>query len=173
MAQPDTIIEDRVVYYDVGGASAPAIRASLDAGSPVMIDGRTYDAYTHCDISWQYQWWQTDAACRMTSVTTRVKITMTLPRHVNPKVLPAGLQRRWFDYRTALEDHEDGHRTIGIAAARAIGRDLMALGVRPDCEQLARAAEDRARTIVSATRNRDRQYDADTEFGALTGAVFP
>lgn len=169
----DTIVNDQVDYYRVEGCSAEAIRASLNANSPTVVDGKSYDANTDCNISWQYQWWETAGSCRMTSVTSRVTIKTTLPRLVEADCLPASLRGRWYDYTAALEDHEAGHRRFGVEAARAIERELMSMAPRSDCKQLYRAAESRARDILAVAREKDRQYDRETEFGARTGAIFP
>jgi len=174
MAAAEPEVQFRQTTYPVSGKTVEQIRRSLDDHSPVRQDGRSFDAYTQWDVDWHLTWFEDpDGTCRPTDVTTRVRVHVTLPDLEETDRLPEALAERWRGYLRALTAHEQAHARIGIEAARAIEAQLMRLGERPACAQLAEAAELLAREIIDRHAAIERQYDAETRFGAREGARFP
>ncbi len=160
--------------YAVSGRTATQIRRSLDRNSPVRQGNKIFDAYTKWDVDWRLRWFEDgDGRCRLISVTTDVRIRMTLPELQDRDALSPDLADRWQRYMRALAAHEQGHADIGIAAARAIEAQLPLSGERPSCDRLASEANALAREIIARHARMEVQYDADTWFGDQDGAIFP
>lgn len=171
-AEPDVSLQ--TVTYPVSGRTAVEIRQSLNRNTPVRLDGNPFDAYTKWDIDWRIRWFEnSDGTCRLTQVSTHVRIRTTLPGLLDPDSLSPDVADRWRRYRQALVAHESGHADIGVAAAREIEHELMRLELQPTCDQLANAANRSAREIIARHARMEKRYDTDTRFGANDGAIFP
>ncbi|WP_319407812.1 DUF922 domain-containing protein [uncultured Desulfosarcina sp.] len=172
MAEPEILIQKR--YYPAAGQTSAQIRQSLDRNTPVRENGQPFDAYTQWDIDWQFWWaYDADGTCRITAVTTAVRIRQTFPHLDNADDVPAPLADRWEQYMTALIEHEKGHVTLGVDAARNIERQLSQMGDRPSCDQLESEANVLARDIIARFALLEIQYDADTNYGERDGVRFP
>lgn len=171
-AEPELSVQRTT--YAVSGRTAAQIRQSLNRNSPVRQDNKTFDAYTRWDIDWRLRWFEDgDGGCRPISVTTLVRIRITLPALQDRDALPPNLADRWQRYLRALAAHEQGHADIGIAAARAIEVQIPLLGLRPSCDRLASETDALAREIIARHAQMEIQYDKDTRFGERDGAIFP
>ena len=171
-AEPLTSIQK--TYYAVDGKTASQIRHALDRNTPVRQNGKTYDAHTRWNVAWQFYWNAgSDGSCRITTVTTTVRIHYTLPRLQASEDRPQDLETRWSKYITALMAHEDAHAAFGLDAAREIELRLFQLGERSSCQQLASEANDLARAIIARHARLEDRYDAETDHGAREGARFP
>jgi predicted secreted Zn-dependent protease len=172
MAEPEILIQKR--HYPAAGQTSAQIRQSLDRNTPVRQNGKPFDAYTQWDIDWQL-WWTFDAdgTCRITAVTTAVRIRQTFPHLDNADDLPPQLADRWEAYMRALVEHEKGHVALGVDAARNIERQLSQMGDRPSCDQLESEANALAHGIIARYARLEARYDADTNYGERDGARFP
>lgn len=171
-SEPEVYVQE--TYYQVMGTTAVQIRQSLDRNSPIRQDGQSFDAHTKWDVDWQYRWsHDRDGTCRLTGVTTQVRIRYTLPGLQNTDDLTPDLAERWEQYLRALSAHEKRHAALGIGAARAIERQLLQIGDRSSCDQLEIEANTLAWDIISRYALLETRYDADSNFGELEGARFP
>jgi len=161
-------------YYPVDGLTASQIRDALDRNTPVRKNGKTFDAYTRWNVAWQFYWTPDNSGtCRITSVSTTVRIHYTLPRLQANADRPLGLESRWKQFIAALVAHEKGHAALGVKAAREIERRLAQIEERDSCHQLEADANRLAEEIIAQYARIEDQYDADTDHGAGDGARFP
>jgi predicted secreted Zn-dependent protease len=156
--------------YVVRGATAAAVRQALDRSGPEGADGH-YDAKTSWKVSWRYPFEKSASGCRLGPVEVDVGITYVMPRLEGDVRGP--LSRRWRDYLTALQVHEDGHANNGRAAGEAVLEALRALPSRPSCGELDLLARETGLKIVRSFNALDDAYDARTKHGVTQGAVFP
>jgi len=171
-AAPEIILQKR--HYPAVGQTSAQIRQSLDRNTPVRQNGKPFDAYTKWDIDWQF-WWACDGdgTCRITKVTTVVRIRQTFPHLENTGDLVPQLADRWERYMIALIEHEEGHVALGVDAARDLERRLSQMGDRSSCDQLESEANALAREIIARYTRLEAHYDADTNYGERDGARFP
>ena len=161
-------------FYAVDGMTAAQIRQALDRNSPVRQNGKTFDAHTRWNVEWQFYWNSGgDGSCRLTTVTTTVRIQYTLPRLQASEDRPPNLERRWSEYIRALVAHEEAHADLGIDAAREVEQRLSQMDGRPSCQQLESDANALAREIIARYARMEERYDAETDHGAKEGARFP
>ena len=74
---------------------------------------------------------------------------------------------------SALVKHEDGHKAIGTNAADYIRDAGFKLPPEPLCSELARSVDKMTSEILERYRQREREYDRDTDHGRTQGARFP
>lgn len=169
----EPVISETVRKYRINGRTAQELRLEMNRKGPAGADGRRFDAYTAWRVDWNYLWWENPAECRLTKVTTRVRVSFTLPEwHQYDRGSPE-LQQKWDRYYEALHAHEKGHRDFGLRAARDIEQVIGGIGWRRTCAQLEKDANAAAQTILDHYILLEKQYDIETEHGAATGAVFP
>lgn len=166
-------IEDHVEHYSIDGATPADLRRELNAKGPMGSGGRRFDGYTRWYVSWQYRYNRTDGGCAIGSVSTHVKVTMTLPRWSSPSRGDDATRQQWARYLSALELHEQGHRRHGIDAGHEVDRAIAAMPPAAHCDALGAAANALGASILKKYNQRDLDYDRDTQHGATQGARFP
>src|SRR5690348_7764779 len=87
----EPLVSETINYYDVSGADAAEVKASLDQNGPVS-EGKRHHAYTHWYISWRYQYRQPTGQCAIASVSTDVKVTIDFPRLKTDATTPEALK---------------------------------------------------------------------------------
>ncbi len=154
-------------HYVVAGSNPAEIRSELNHRRP-----KGWDGYTSWYVSWRFRHAPDGGTCRMTSVTTTVTVTHTLPQWKASAQASSGTREAWDRYLRALTVHEDGHRDIGIAVANQI--DAALRGMREaSCPELTRRANETGHRLLDEARAREREYDRTTDHGAAQGARFP
>lgn len=167
VASAEPAVTTTTRYYDVTGTTPAEIRVDLNRRRP-----HGWDGLTRSHVSWNFRLEPGSGDCRMTSVTTRVEVDYLLPRWLDPGRASPETRAQWERYERALKIHEDGHRDIGIGAAREIEKTLRGLTGRT-CPELERDANDTAQRLLEEARERERDYDRMTNYGATQGARFP
>lgn len=155
-------------YYDVDQRPGETLLAALNAASPVRDGGRAFHAYTAWNVRWQFRWnAAAGGTCRITSVTTRLAVTMTLPRLRSTDALAAADFRRYYP---ALLLHEEGHRSLARGVAQEIDRRIEALPPMERCADLEREANRLGHELLEDARQREVEYDRSTRQGCTQGA---
>ena len=160
-------------YYDIEGRTAPELREHMNSKGVAWTNGNIYDAFTDWDVRWSYRYRLTDGACSMKSVTTTLNLVFRLPRWINYAGASAALKKKWDGYMQSLRQHENGHKDFGIKAAIEIERSIAELEPAVTCDDLAESANELGRRIILEYAAKEREYDAQTNFGETQGAVFP
>jgi len=164
--------------YSVDGATAPELRAALDALGPLA--GRAaasggagrYDGLTDWSLRWAYRYQRGGGSCSLASATVTLDIVVSLPQHLGAG-LPAPLADRWLAYTMALESHEAGHVVRERALAAMFVTDLEDAPAGPDCAELGSRLNALGESYIERIRLSDASYDAETNHGVSQGAFFP
>lgn len=174
LAPPSTGARVRVTHatetYALHGASAAALRTDLSRQRP---SDERFTGWTRWRLRWRFSPHTDAVGCTLDDVVVELHLTTVLPTWEAPARATPGLRRAWATYTTALETHEAIHGHLAVAAAHHLARDLEHLGHSEDCERLEARAEVVGRAHVRELRAANARFDAETQHGAATGAVFP
>jgi predicted secreted Zn-dependent protease len=170
-AEPEIIII--FDYYDIEGQTVDELRDQMNIHGVGWTDGNTYDAFTDWHVKWNYTYRLTAGGCTIRSVDTTLNVEFRLPRWKNYADGPAALRKKWNVYMRLLRQHENGHKDIAIKAATEIEKSIAELEPAATCEELADTANELGRRIFSKHADKEKEYDAQTNFGETQGAVFP
>ena len=164
---------ERTHYYAITGSSARELRDAINEKRPVGKDGKPHDAITSWFVRWKYTTTGSSGGCAVKSFDVGLDISMTFPQWTNESAAAPQLVQHWRSYYSALVTHEEGHRAIGSGAAADIREAGSKLPSEPGCNELAKAVEKTAGEILERYRQREREYDRDTDHGRTQGARFP
>jgi predicted secreted Zn-dependent protease len=164
---------EQIKYYDIAGDSTTELRESLNRQRPVGPDGVRHDAVTLWYARWQYRTATSGRGCAVASFEVSLDIVTTLPRWTNEATAPSSLIARWRNYNAALLLHEDGHKAIAKETADAIRAAGTNVQSSSSCAELAGAIDKVANDVLKQYREKQRQYDKDTQHGRTQGARFP
>jgi predicted secreted Zn-dependent protease len=105
------------------------------------------------------------------NVRVTVYDTVTLPLWTPPLHADSALVAEWGRFVTMLGRHEAGHRGIAIDDAGDIARTLASFPSRASCPDMLAAANASGQAILASSRERQKQYDADTKHGMRRGTA--
>ena len=89
----EPVISEVVQHYRIAGNTAQDLRREMNQKGPGGENGKRFDAYTGWRVNWNYRWWENADVCRLTSVSTRVRVTFTLPAWQNYRSADPGLTK--------------------------------------------------------------------------------
>ena len=164
---------ERLTYYKITGSSARELRDAMNAKRPVGKDGRPHDAVTSWFVRWTYTTTGGSPGCAVKAFNVSLDLAMTLPQWTNESDATPQLLEHWRTYYAALVKHEEGHKAIGTSAAADIRDAGSRLSSEPSCSELAKAVEKMTGEMLERYRQREREYDRDTDHGRTQGARFP
>jgi len=165
--QPEPRIEQSLTTYEIHGTTARELTQQMVTLGPPDGDGRRFAANTRWTVRWTYPYARSARGCTTGPVRTDVTVKIVLPHWI--PVRPQ-LETEWVRFSRALRHHEDGHREIGVEAAREIAAALVRLEPQPTCEALETAADSLGERLLQEARNRDKRYDRETNHGQTQGA---
>ncbi len=163
-------VTDKVVYsyYIVRAQPNQSSANLLNKYSPFRHDGRVFHSHTSWDVSWHYHWIEApDGKCKMAQVSVALDSKIVLPTLVGAT---EDQQSKFNTYLRALQTHELGHVDFGKQAARAIDGGILALPELANCRVLDAAANALANQLLDSYRQKEIQYDVDTDHGKTQGA---
>src|SRR5262245_39942223 len=108
-------------YYPVRGTTTATIFTAIDANGPVETSGRRAVGMTSVD--WKLTSGDVDARavpCVFPSLTVKLNVVVTLPRHETPDDLPTDLRERWERFVARVAAHEQRHVDIYLEGAKAM-----------------------------------------------------
>jgi len=167
-ARPEIALQEERSDYVVGGLTPAEIRSDLNSKRQ-----GPFDAHTGWKVDWR---WSRDAGtsdCRIGRPTVSLRVTQRLPRLGPTTGRDQVVDRQWATYLGRLEQHEAGHRAIGVAAANDILVALSGLAGRPCRAEEEALASQCARSILGEYRLIEERFDGRTRHGMAAGAVFP
>jgi predicted secreted Zn-dependent protease len=159
----------RVENFTIRGATARELRDELNRLGPVGETGIRGDGYTEYRIAWKFSMRLKDGVCRADNVAVDLDVTMRLPRWDPPPGVAPELIATWDRFSEVLREHEDGHHRLAIAAAREVRRKLRARTSASSCEELKVKLNDRASQALREYRERQQEYDLETDYGRAQG----
>jgi predicted secreted Zn-dependent protease len=165
MAGPARADSFRVESFDIHGITARQLRDDLTRRGPVGETGIPGDAYTEYRIAWRFSMRMNEGICRVENVVVDLDVTMQLPRWNPPAGVSPPLIDTWKRFSKVLREHEDGHHRLAIAAAQEVRRKLQGRVRAPSCERLKVKLNERANDVLREYRERQHQYDLDTDYG--------
>ncbi len=169
----ETRVSIEYTTYAVSGSTPGELRVQLDQLGPMDVSGQRHDMYTAWDVRWTYLYGQRGGKCILTGIQVTVSIIFTFPEWNIPQNASTELVERWKQYLKDAQTHEDGHKDIAIEAGNAILSALKNLPPYPSCEQMEAAADQKGAEILQAYRQKEIDYDRDTQHGVTQGAIFP
>ena len=162
-------VDSQLNYYLVYGNSSSEVRYNMNQNTNRP---KPYDAYTKWSVSWHYSWQLSNGRCKVSSANANVKIAMLLPKLSNLSDRPKALKEQWSAYITALKEHENGHREIGLNVANDTLQHILKTPPQTSCDALKTAINHVVAERVSASKNNDKIYDDATNHGLNEGAEF-
>lgn len=167
-----------VHHYQVRGTTRDEIAASIDEGKtaiPPMTCGSGVVGWAYSTFEITYRTSSVpgrNGYCSLEEVNVWTTHDVNMPNLVTPPArLDEGLQIRWDNFYTALQDHEAGHVSITRDAVTELKRRLQNLGPMRCGEVKARINTLLARIDAEIDR-RNRDFDVETNNGIFTGAVW-
>lgn len=160
----------RIEYFDLRGTTARELRADLSRLGPVGETGIRGDGYTEYRIAWKFSMRMEDGVCRPKDVEVDLDVTMRLPRWNPPPGSSTRLVETWNRFSEDLREHEDGHHRLARAAAREVRRKLKARGKAASCRALESKVNATANEVLREYREKQRQFDLDTDYGRRQGS---
>jgi predicted secreted Zn-dependent protease len=159
-------------FYSISGRTYHDLRMQMNKAGPGADGIIGGDAHTKWEVKWRSGLTQIPGGCRVQNFTTSVHVTYLMPRWKNPSDGSPELRKKWDTYVKALQTHEDGHKDHGIHAAQEIEAGIAQLRPSSSCNDMQRAANTIAESILGKYRKKDLYYDILTIHGATQGAVF-
>jgi predicted secreted Zn-dependent protease len=156
-------------YYDIHGATARELRGDLDRLGPIGETGLRGDGYTHWRIAWKYDLTARGATCSASNIRVTLEVRMILPRWDPPARAASELTATWDEYMAALREHEDGHYRIALHAADEVRAVLGSGRVARDCPLLEKQLNSAANDLLERARQRQAEYDRETDSGRAQG----
>ncbi len=160
-------------FYPVRGATLAEIAASLWQSAPGPDDevDEPFVARTTWQVGSSFQAVARGGGSVCEGFSTRVRITVRLPRWEAPAGVEPAVHRAWTRYLDALQVHEAGHVSNALAAVAEIHRAVREIGWRRDSQALRAAVTNEVQAVVERFRANDAAYDARTGHGLGQGAV--
>ena len=156
-------MDARIEYYDVSAASLGELRRGMATLGP-RIQGRAWQAATHTDFRWTYQYDRQGLNCGLRRVRVQLRTTVAFPRW-SPTAEPDSLLVEWWHQLNAgLMEHERGHAMISIETARTIIRELEGLS-GSGCDAVGAQANALGQRLLRDSRARQAEYDRTTRHG--------
>ncbi len=142
--QQPAVVETSVStrYYPVRGTTTAAIFAAIDANG--LADTRGQRAVGVTFAEWKLTSGDVDVRavpCVFPSLTVRLDLVVTLPRHEAPEMLPAELRDRWERFAARVGAHEQRHVDIYLDGAKAMKERLEGTRTTVSCADLEKAID--------------------------------
>lgn len=131
--------------------------------------GRRVHGNTNWKITWRTSYLTRGSLCLIGQAEVQVGITFTMPNWVNEISGGDTLKKKWREYYSALQEHENGHKQLSVDAALEIDRGIAALEPRASCDALGKAANALGKRILAELRQRNADYDLTTNYGKTQG----
>ncbi len=172
---PDLIVAPPTTSpYTIVGKTATELRSQLNQLGPINQDeGKRFDASTKWDLDAQFTSGGKKGSCKIKTVKVTVQTTFMLPQWTPANGTSQSLITQWQKYLVALQNHENGHKQLGIDAGNDFLSRLKAMPPASSCGELNQKATTERDAVKAAFKQKHKDYDKTTNHGATQGAVFP
>lgn len=169
-AKPE--VDEKYEYYEIKGNDANQLRREMSRNGIKWDDGKTYDALTTWNVTWDYEYKRTETGCGVDDLKAKVDIVFRYPKWVQMDSAPEPLLTRWNNYMANLITHENGHRDMAVQHTADFARSVAEL-TASSCAELDRKVQALGNERMAKLNADERDYDATTVHGTTQGAVFP
>lgn len=167
----DPKVRESIERLDIRGGTAKELKAEMKRLGPRHY-GRQFFGYTNWKVTWNYTFTTHEGECALSWFKVSVDVTTTRLQWVDRGDAPAELVDRWERFTDALDEHERGHKRLGLEAAAAVERRLVLVEPQSSCDRLDHALNEAARESIDGFRETERRYDENTRHGKTEGARF-
>lgn len=167
LSMAEVSVSEKYQYYVVFPESKSAIARELLNKSPIKENDQVFFGYAHSYIRWHFNWKYNSERCWITSVSTVLETTYTLPELGNNVPSVNNVWRQWFPN---LERHEKGHHEIAVSIAERIDQKILTMPAYPNCRQLEQKANQIGHGLIAEMDKLNKKYDQDTNHGETEGA---
>lgn len=161
----------QIVYYDVEGATAAELGASMSVQSPSKARPKFFGV-TEWEVNAEYRWVERPTGCRIEDTVIRLLVRTHLPRWRPRGAVDPALRRAWGDFVRYLDVHEAHHRTLIGETGEALRWRLVSLR-EPTCATIEAAADRVIEAALGDGQEKNEAYDRETGHGQTQGAVWP
>ena len=148
-------------HFDVRGVTFNELMREISRNGP--HGGRWGMAGTR--ISYRITAKVLPEGCVVRAVQTSADSRVWMPRWVNRHEAARDVQERWDGAYRSVELHERGHVQISLDIARDLERRLKAIQPQASCDALDAEARRTWEELDRRERERQAQYDSETEHG--------
>jgi predicted secreted Zn-dependent protease len=149
-----------LTFYDVEGRSQRALDSNLRLRGPLG-----YDADTHYELSWFFEFWDDDDGCAVTFIEVPLHIRIRYPNWLNRGRASRRMRQAWDRRMHALEVHENGHSLIAYSGALEAYNAAVQFPGAATCEALQDGLSAVFDDAVDVISHQQREYDRITDHG--------
>jgi predicted secreted Zn-dependent protease len=165
-SQQPVVVETSVstTYYSVRGTTTAAIFTAIDGNGLVETSGQRAVGMTSVD--WKLTSGDVDARavpCVFPSLTVRLQVKVTLPRHETPDDLSADLRDRWERFVARVAAHEQRHVDIYMEGAKAMKERLEASRTAVSCADVEKAIDEAWRAEQAEIERAQKEFHTSDE----------
>ncbi|MBN9075146.1 MAG: hypothetical protein BGN87_03490 [Rhizobiales bacterium 65-79] len=144
--------------YELRGLTLKAIHEDMDMKAQEgdeIVEGETKDTF-----AFELNFDQTGNVCRVSTDKILLKLDIRLPRWADEENANPSVRAGWNSYFGKLKAHEDGHKTIAVAAAHKINELVHSAKGARSCAAMETSLRSSAKQIVEAAEREQEQFDA-------------
>ena len=165
-SQQPVVVETSVstTYYSVRGTTTAAIFTAIDGNGLVETSGQRAVGMT--SVEWKLSSGDVDARavpCVFPSLTVRLQVKVTLPRHETPDDLSADLRDRWERFVARVAAHEQRHVDIYMEGAKAMKERLEASRTAVSCADVEKAIDEAWRAEQAEIEHAQKEFHTSDE----------
>jgi predicted secreted Zn-dependent protease len=161
-ALAEVIVTTKTEHYPVNGLTHKEIAENIKRQSPIVQDGRTFQAHTQSNIRYEFSWTRRNGRCAMKQATVFINITYKYPRLADT---PNAQTLRWWQaHLDKLAEHELVHGQYALEAAHELDQALNSLSDL-DCATVKDVVKALGDATLETLQERQRTYDALTDHG--------
>jgi predicted secreted Zn-dependent protease len=165
-------ISESFDYYDIAGMSESELRRQMDVNGNLWNDGKRYAGMTFWNVRWMTYPRMNKDLCSVDKIDAFVDVKFRMPRWSNNSTAPANVQNWWTWYYDGLLKHENGHRDLGVEAARELQRKIAEVQPHKTCKELYETANKVGNKVLEKYKQLERDYDARTKHGLDQEAAY-
>ena len=154
-------------FYLISPESKGEILKLLNSTSPILEDGDVYHGYAYSSINWNFRWRYNKNSCWITSASTKLNTTYTLPKL---ETKSNDVNQVWNQWYPKLVLHEKGHHKLAVKIASKIKNTISDMPRARTCTELEKKANGIGQALISELGELNIQYDKRTNHGETQGA---
>lgn len=158
----------RAEYYRVEGNTVEELSNAMKRNAPAKM-GEHFGS-TKWNVIWDYKSLTEEGVCSVTTVNVKLEVVFYLPEWKDAAAGDKKVRRKWEKFMKKLQNHEDGHKKIGVEAARKIEKIFNQSGNFKDCQELDLVLNRSAQAVMTEKRAEEARYDLRTRHGLRQGA---